>query len=344
MQIYDKAQMQLSFSAPLRACMLLACACYGAFGQTQVASTTLAAAMASGDTTVSLTSTTGILARDTAVNTELFVDHELMEVIYVSPNVVVNRGVGGSRQSPHAANAKVWFSTPPAFWKSEPAGACTAQSVTPAIVVPTGDQWICPSSGPNAGVWSKSGPAPDQAFVFTDGVKYVSPGACLVTAGTGTVGTAYGTLRTAANETTGQMTVGASGNGTFLLTCEITESGRTLANKGNTVTGVSLLYGAQTAAITSIAAATLDTVVYPAAGATAAGTVASAGGSLTVTPSTLVLTTTTTGQCNNEYIALGTPLPPANLQRFTLEQSFTLANSGVLQICGVLLYYTEAPL
>ena len=205
--------------------LLLACC---AWGQTTVSSTTLAAAQGSGDTTVSLTSSSGMAARDTAVNTELYIDHELQEVISLSPAVVVNRGVGGSRQSPHAAGAKVWWGPPATFWKSEPGGACpSVVNVTPAIVVPTGDTWVCPASGPNAGVWSKAGPAPDQAYVFSDGVKYISPGACVIPVGTGTLGTAYATLRTAANVTVGQLTVGASGNGTFLLTCDISTGGRT---------------------------------------------------------------------------------------------------------------------
>src|ERR1039458_7088850 len=55
--------------------------------------------------------------------------------------------------------------------------------------------------------------------------------------------------RTAANVTVGQLTVGASGNGTFLLTCDISTPGRTAAGKGQWITGVTLLYGAQTAAI-----------------------------------------------------------------------------------------------
>ena len=67
-------------------------------------------------------------------------------------------------------------------------------NVTPAIVVPTGDTWICPAVGPNAAVWSKAGPAPDQAYVFGDGVNYISPGACVIPVGTGTLGTAYATL------------------------------------------------------------------------------------------------------------------------------------------------------
>ena len=322
--------------------LLLACC---AWGQTTVSSTTLAAAQGSGDTTVALTSSSGMAARDTAVNTELYIDHELQEVISLSPAVVVNRGVGGSRQSPHAAGAKVWWGPPSTFWKTEPGGACpSVVNVTPAIVVPTGDTWICPASGPNAGVWSKAGPAPDQAYVFSDGVKYISPGACVIPVGTGTLGTAYATLRTATNVTVGQLTVGASGNGTFLLTCDITSGGRTAAGKGPWITGVTLLYGAQTAAISSIAAATVSSIVYPAAGVAAAGTVAAAGGTLVVAPATLVLTTTTSGQCQAETLTFPTPVAPANLQRVTLDQAFTLANSGVLQICGLLVSYTEAPL
>ena len=73
-----------------------------------------------------------------------------------------------------------------------------------------------------------------------DGTKFLTPGACFVTAGTGSVGTAYGTVRVAANNTVGQLTAGGSGAGTFLLTCDLTEISRTLPNKGSTVTGVAL--------------------------------------------------------------------------------------------------------
>lgn len=314
-----------------------------AIAQTAVPTVTLTAPMAIADTTGSFSSTAGWLPRDTTVNTELYMDHELIQVISVSP-LILARGVDTSRQSSHATNAKAWWGPPSYFWKSEPSGACSSLNVTPVIVVPSGDQWGCPSSGPNAGFWSKVGLAQDQAYVFSDGVKYNTPGGCLLTAGTGTVGTAYATIRTAANVTVGQMTVGASGNGTFLATCDVTEGGRYSPNKGSTITGVTLLYGAQTAAITSIAAGAVSTVAYPAAGVAAGATVTTAGGTLTVAPASLVLTTTTSGQCNAETISFGTPISPANLQRITFEQSFTLANSTILQICGLIVNYTSAPL
>lgn len=130
--------------------------------------------------------------------------------------------------------------------------------------------------------------------------------------------------------------------------CDINPPARITAGRGVKITSIQLLYGVQTTALTSITAPTLSTVTYPATGGAAAATVGTlAGGTLTVTPGTLQLATTTSGQCYSENIALGTPiiLNTTN-QRLTLEQIFnqTAAAATQLQICGAVVYYTSIPL
>jgi hypothetical protein len=121
---------------------------------------------------------------------------------------------------------------------------------------------------------------------------------------------------------------------------------RLTSGRGIKVTGIQLFYGVQTTALTSITAPTISTLTYPATGAAAGVTIgSSAGGTLTVTP-TLQLATTTSGQCYSENISFGTPvfLTTAN-QRLTLEQIFnqTAAAATQLQFCGAVVLYTYVP-
>lgn len=130
--------------------------------------------------------------------------------------------------------------------------------------------------------------------------------------------------------------------------CDINPPARITAGRGVKITSIQLLYGVQTTALTSITAPTLSTVAYPATGGAAGATVGTlAGGTLTVTPGTLQLATTTSGQCYSENIALGTPiiLNTTN-QRLALEQIFnqSAAAATQLQICGAVIYYTSIPL
>lgn len=137
--------------------------------------------------------------------------------------------------------------------------------------------------------------------------------------------------------------------GVLGVSCDFSVAARPGVTSGTTgsftVRDVSLLYGVQTTAISSIAAATLSTVSYPAstaAGVAAAGTVAAAGGTLSVTPSSLQLTTTTTGQCFNERLQTTTPVNLADRQRLTVEQQFTLSAAvATLQICGAIIHATQ---
>lgn len=188
-------------------------------------------------------------------------------------------------------------------------------------------------------------------------VYHAGPDACSITATTGAfaAGSAPTTLagpqliRAATGNTILVATTTAAAN-VLEVICDIAVPGWQLnGGKGVTITGVSLLYGVQTTAFTSIGAATISSVTYPnstAAGAAAAATVASAGGTLTVTPTSLQLTTTTLGQCFNEFISFGTPILESNANpniQYTIDQVFnqTAAAATVINICDVIVFYNE---
>lgn len=179
---------------------------------------------------------------------------------------------------------------------------------------------------------------------LSDGYFFVSPANCGKLAATTTT-TDNGMVPVATGNVVHQFTTNATG-GTTQITCVINFPGRTTAGKGLLITDVSLLYGVQTTNISSIAPATVQTVTYPAAGTgTAAGTVASAGGSLTVSPGTLDLNITTTGQCYNENLAFATLVGTDNLKSLSVDQVFTnSAAATVYQICGLIVHYFNAPI
>lgn len=186
-----------------------------------------------------------------------------------------------------------------------------------------------------------SNPSPTDNFV------YVEPTSCWMFAGTTAFTAGPLPVRAAANNLVLSATTNTTA-GTITVDCDISSAmSRTTSGKGQTVTKVALLYGVQTTALASIAALSPASTTYPAAGGAASGTVATIGGSLTVTPASLQLTTTTTGQCFNEEVAFGTPFAyNSNLAMLGLEQVFTTAGTTAttLQICGAIVYFTNTPL
>lgn len=104
--------------------------------------TTLSAAVALGDKTITVASATGITARYFgAATTLIYVDFELMEVESVTGTIVtVKRGISPTQASAHLSGAKVWLGPPEAFYNGNPSGAAsttTAGVYYPAIVPAT---------------------------------------------------------------------------------------------------------------------------------------------------------------------------------------------------------------
>ena len=229
------------------------------------------------------------------------------------------------------------------YWTS---GSSLSVSTTYATAAAPGNRilYFCTtSSGGNI-----TGCAPPELDVngaipvtYGDAAFFVQPANCFMFPPTTAFTTGPALVRAAANNIVLSGTTNTTA-GTVAVTCDITFAGRTTSGLGFQASGVSLLYGVQTTALSSIAAATVSTVAYPAAGGSASGTVGGAGGSYTVTPTSLQLGTTTSGQCYNENLAFGTPFTYTNQTKVSLDQVFTTAGSTAttLQICGLIVYGT----
>jgi len=154
--------------------------------------------------------------------------------------------------------------------------------------------------------------------------------------------TANGQQRAAAGNGAIRFFTTDNAGGTVTVNCDLSEAFANRLGSSARITSIEFFYGVQTTAISSIATAVISSVQLATSGAAAAGTVASAGGSLTVTPAVLQLTVTTTGQCFNETIRFGTPIAGRDGRRITFEQVFTFgAAVSTLQICGIQVNYID---
>jgi hypothetical protein len=173
---------------------------------------------------------------------------------------------------------------------------------------------------------------------YADAAFFVQPANCFMTPATTAFTAGPALVRVGANQLVYAGTTNTTA-GTIALTCDITFGGRTTSGLGFQVTGVSLYYGAQSTALSSMAAATVATVTLPAAGGSASGSATAVGGTYTVTPTTLQTATTTSGTCYNEQVAFGTPFTYTNNSKASFDQVFTTsAAATTLQICGLKVY------
>ncbi len=307
--------------------------------------TTLSAAIAqpSGSTPptqiITVASATGINAPSVFNGTAgsmLYVDREAMQVVSIlGTAITVQRGQRGTKAVGHVSGAYVWIGNPQWFQVSDPLGTCSvgAQYASPWVNAITGGIWLCSGS----------------TYVITNQVVFLPPSVCWDTAAT-TAFTAGPVLVRAA---TGNQVMSATTNttaGTVTVDCSLAGLQTGFApSPGSTLQAVSLLYGVQTTALSSIATAIVDGVTYPVStsgGAAAAGTVAALSTGNTVTPGTLQLATTTAGQCYNEKVTLGTPFVyNTDVFQPTFEQVFTTAGTSAttIQVCGLILYFGDNP-
>lgn len=156
--------------------------------------------------------------------------------------------------------------------------------------------------------------------------------------------TASGLVRAAAGNGAIQFFTVDNAGGTLTVNCPIDVATR--IGSSARITSVNVFYGTQATAPTSAATPVVNSVQLTTTpgSTTAVGTVAAAGGVLTVTPTSALVTATTTGTCYNERISFGTPIAAQPSRRFTVEQVFTFgAATGTVQICGIQVNYTDVP-
>src|SRR5579859_283503 len=154
-------------------------------------------------------------------------------------------------------------------------------------------------------------------------------------------------VRAAAGEQVLQVTTSAAASA-LTVDCDLTPPSRLTTGKGVTVTGYNFYYGNQTSALTSITTPVVNTITFPVPPtATPTGTVATAGGTITLNPVSPTLTTTTLGQCNAFNATFATPVA-VNSQSVRLETTIVLnqtaASATVYQVCGVQVLYQNNPL
>ena len=347
------------------------------YAQTVTTSTTFSTALSSTATAgtasqVCLTSSTGVSAPGfgSTPQTAIMAGTEYMPILASTPNAncwTVTRGGKGTLVASHSTSETVYVGPVGGalggpFVSAPPAGgsgaACTSTSnyYLPVIVVgqgggtahwADGQVWTCPATGSvGAGTWQMI-LSPNGATMSTDGYFFVSPANCGSKATTTTT-TDNGMVPVATGNVVHQFTTNTTG-GTTQITCAFNVPSRLTSGKGVSLTSVSFLYGVQTTAISSIATAALSSITYPtstAGGAAAAGTVASIGGTLAVTPTSLQTATTTSGSCYSENITLGTPYNvTTNNVGVSFDQVFTnSAAATVYQVCGVVVRYTNRPI
>ncbi len=250
--------------------------------QTATTSTTLNAAMTRGETTINLSSGTGVSAAGLSPVTGLYIDREYMTVTSAVGSSTtlwnVKRGVNGL-QGPHVNGATVWVGVPGTFPLDayDRVGACTASSFPylPLIMVKTGTVMNCDGNG-------KYSPLGMGAF-------YVPPTQCTWSPTTLTQTSTY-TFAGASNVFVLKGISNAAA-GTMTLNCTIFVPTNVSALRGAIITDVTLLLASSATGSgvvpTSVGTSTLATITYPAAATTETAS--------TVTPVTIGGTVTTTG-------------------------------------------------
>jgi hypothetical protein len=173
---------------------------------------------------------------------------------------------------------------------------------------------------------------------YTDGLLMVPVSNCAFTPTT-TAFASSGITRIAANEIAWSGTTNTTA-GTIAMTCDLGLEGRTTSGLGFIVKDVAVQYGVQTTALSSIATPTLKINTYPAYGGSAANTLTAVGGTITSTPSTLQVATTTAGNFYNADFALGTPFTLTDQTKVSFDMVFTTAGSTAttLQVSGLLVH------
>jgi hypothetical protein len=179
------------------------------------------------------------------------------------------------------------------------------------------------------------GPIP---ATYNDGLLMVPISNCVFTATT-TAFSSSGLTRLAANQIAWSGTTNTTA-GTIAMTCDLGLEGRTTSGVGFVAKDVAVQYGVQGVALSSIATPTLKTNAFPAYGGTAGDTLAGVGGTLTSTPATLQLATTTSGYFYNADFSFGTPFTLTDQTKVSFEMVFTTPGTSALtlQVSGLLVH------
>ena len=216
-------------------------------------------------------------------------------------------------------------------------------NVVVAFVTSTGGNISVVTPAP----WAPGIPANTQ----TDRFYFALPAPCSFTYLTTAVDTGFPQWELAATSQVTYSTQTNSTSGTVTATCLIPPPpSRTTSGTGITITGIDWLYSVVTTTLTSVTDPIVNSVSAPAtAGGAAAGTVAAAGGSLTLLPTTGTWqgTAVTSGLLYRGAITFGTPFAyNTSTQALTSTLAFVTNGGGStktkIQLGGFIVRYKAA--
>lgn len=329
----------------------------------------------SPNTVVCLTSSTGVTATPPQ-SVALFSGREYMIVNAATSSSScwsVTRGYAGTSPAPHNSGDAVvvgptggfggspFANNPPSGGAGSPCNA-TVLAYLPIVVVGSegyqteiGQNWNCFSSAgvqaTGAGLWYPTN-APLTGPALTDFEIFVpATGICSSAITTGSAGTGNATTILDGSVPAFKLSSTAAAAG-LNLDCNLTAAMRTLTGKGITLTNLSVVYSIQTTTATSMTTPTIGYFQAPVAStsetASSATLVATAGGTLTMTPAVASanLTTVSAGQYYTQNIALGTPIQMnSDLRTYVLHFQVNQSASAIqiLTVPGLWLRGTQIP-
>jgi len=238
-----------------------------AFSQTVTTSTTLATAMGARESTITLTSSTGVLAQgvNNQVMTAGYVDREYFEITSNANSLGTGNiwnirrfgglGAPGSVNSQHLSGATVWLSVPGTFDQgpNDRVGSCANVTFQylPLIEVRSGNVITC---NPN----NKYSPIGVGAF-------WVPPTQC-TSVGTGATATnTYVTSGTGNTLILNASLASAGSSPTVQVSCVFQPPTSVSALRGAVLQDITMFAGSATTVPAAVATATLGTITFPVA-------------------------------------------------------------------------------
>lgn len=183
------------------------------------------------------------------------------------------------------------------------------------------------------------------SIVNTDNAMFIEPSTCWFFPTTVTTTTTLITLGASNVPVLNSTTNSAAGS--LTLQCYIPIAARITAGKGVTINDVTVMYGLQTSAATSINGAAVSTITFPTAAATetpSTVTPVAIPGSVTQSSTTGNLAVTTAGAFYTSKLTLATPFNVStDLQALLVTLVFNNTATSVLTVNtpGLMVHYTE---
>jgi hypothetical protein len=230
-----------------------------------------------------------------------------------------------------------------ASWQGNPCNEQAGDIAFASDATPGTNVYLCTSRN----TWTHLGILQSDipVLTFTDGSVFISPATCWFFPTTATATTTLTTL--GASNVPVLNTTTNSAAGSVTLQCPIRVPDRLTLGKGATINDVTVFYGIQTSAATSINGAAISSITFPTPGATetpSTVTPAAIPGSVTQSTTTGNLAITTAGAFYSSKLTLGTPFNMSTDEQVlyvTLVFNNTATSVLTVNTPGVIVHYSN---